>query len=100
MIPSIYHLSAFTRFYAQRLLEDVPDAAMAEPAGGIVNHPAWQVAHVLCVYNMAARLLGGQVDPALAWADRWGPGSKPATDRAAYPGRPRCSRRWSGAGWR
>ncbi len=85
MIAAVLNVSAFNSFYAGRLLEDVPDAAMAEPAGSIVNHPAWQVGHVLCVYDMAARMLGAEAEPALAWAEAFGSGSRPVPERGAYP---------------
>jgi hypothetical protein len=72
-------------------VEDVPESRMAEQpggAGGIVNHPAWTLSHL----NACAGLLLSMLDdPSIGGAaadaemERFGYGTTPVPDRAAYP---------------
>jgi hypothetical protein len=85
MVPALYTSAEFNLSYAKMLLADIPDDAMARPAGPLVNHPAWQVGHLLWSFGGVAHWLGDTDNPPPAWALACAQGSKPSTDRAAFP---------------
>lgn len=88
-IGTILNIHAMINGFITKAVEDVPDFRMTEqPAGGaIVNHPAWTLSH-LNAY--AGTLLVTLDDPSVggATADaemaRYGYGTTPVADRAAY----------------
>jgi hypothetical protein len=64
---------------------DIPEHRMIEQPTGLVNHPAWTLAHLAYAAGFAAQLLEQKV----AWdgADepkRYGPGSIPVADASRY----------------
>jgi uncharacterized damage-inducible protein DinB len=71
-----------------RLIQDIPPAIITQQPAGLLNHPAWTVAH-LCHYHPAIiSLLQGKTvdDPAKAPnAERFDEGSVPVSDPDAYP---------------
>jgi len=71
--------------YLRRLVADVPNDLLTRQPAGAVNHPAWVIGHL--VYSCEA--IGGEIGltPWLAsdWKSRFGTGSTPVEDRAAYP---------------
>jgi hypothetical protein len=85
MIAEITNSYSLALDYLRRLVADVPEEMWARQAGGVVNHPAWVVGHL--VYS--AQAIGGEMGlaPWLAadWADRFGTGSVPLPERERYP---------------
>lgn len=84
-IGAILHLHAMINGFLIEAVEDVPESRMAEQPGPIVNHPAWTLSH-LNAY--AGTLLSMLDDPSVPTADaemeRFGYGTTPLPDRAAY----------------
>lgn len=76
---------AFQRGYLSMLVDDIPNERLASPAGGIVNHPAWQIGHLAFAADGVCEMLGGTKRLDKAWAEKYGMGSKPVADRGAYP---------------
>jgi len=78
----------FNNEVARSLFAVIPADRATEQPDGVVNHPAWTLAH-LCHYQPATlALAGGQSvrDPAqLPDAHRYDAGSTPIRDKAAYP---------------
>jgi hypothetical protein len=67
-----------------RLLVGLPDDRLAEQPVPGINHAAWQLGHLIISYDFAAACAG--LDMAYRrWLPKYGPGSTPAPDRAAYP---------------
>lgn len=68
-------------------VEDVPEARMTEQPGTIVNHPAWTMSHLSAYAGVLLSMLD---DPSVGRAtaeaemDRFGYGTTPVSDRAAY----------------
>lgn len=68
-------------------LDDVPDSRMTEQPGTIANHPAWTLSHLNAYAGVLLTMLD---DPSVAGetADaemaRFGYGTTPVSDRAAY----------------
>jgi len=85
MIPEITNSFAFSLDFLRRLVADVEEGRMTEQVGGVVNHPTWVIGHL--VYS--CQEMGGELgaSPWLPedWAARFGTGSVPTADRAAYP---------------
>lgn len=70
------------------LVADVPDADLARQPDGCPNHAAWTLGHL--AHSLEA--IGGEMGLApwlpADFAPRFGTGSAPSPDRAAYPTKP------------
>ncbi len=84
-IGAILDLHAMINGFIAEAIEDVPDSRMAEQPGTIVNHPAWTLSHLNAYAGVLLSLLD---DPSVPTADaemeRFGYGTRPVPDRAAY----------------
>lgn len=84
-ISTLLDLHAMISGFLVEVVEEIPESRMAEQPGTIVNHPAWTLSH-LNAY--AASLLSMLDDPsvptAVAEMERFGYGTTPIADRAAY----------------
>ncbi len=85
MLRSVLHNYAFNLSYTQMLYGDLPDERMAEQPAGIANHPAWTLGHLVVASTFGVRLAGGQPELPEGWMEKFGRGSTPTGDRAAYP---------------
>lgn len=86
MIDLILSQFAATLKDIREIVADIPEARMAEQPSGIRNHPIWTLGHLCTAAGFIVQLLGET--PVAGHADdvaRFGPGSKPVADRAAYP---------------
>ncbi|MEZ6235367.1 MAG: DinB family protein [Phycisphaerales bacterium] len=75
----------FQRQYLAMLIDDVPDARMTEQPGGVRNHPAWHLGHLAVSMDGMVAGFGGEKKLDEAWSAKYGMGSSPTPDRAAYP---------------
>lgn len=86
-VGTVLDIHAMINRFILEAVEDVPEARMAEQPGSIVNHPAWTLSH-LNAY--AAALLEMLEDPGVppgmsdSEMERFGYGTTPVPDRAAY----------------
>lgn len=84
-IDALLGIYAMINVHLLKAVEDVPESRMTEQPGPIVNHPAWTLSH-LNAY--AGSLLSMLEDPSVPTADgeleRYGYGTTPVADRAAY----------------
>src|SRR5262245_60304000 len=88
-IGAILDIHAMVHRFLVECIEDIPESRMTEQprAGAIVNHPAWTLSH-LNAY--AGSLLSMLDDPSVpsgvadAEMERFGYGTTPVPDRAAY----------------
>ncbi len=86
-IGAILNIHAMINGFLFEVVEGVPESRMTEQPGAIVNHPAWTLSH-LNAY--AGRLLAMLDDPSVPHAtadaemERFGYGTTPVPDRAAY----------------
>lgn len=85
--PTILDLFQQSLDLTKQLLADVPDERWAEQPHGLPNHPAWTVAHLCTGLGLLIHLLGGESLTPADWPDRYGPGTQPTADLAAYPPR-------------
>src|SRR5262245_57078133 len=84
-IGAILDIHAMINGFLIEALEDVPESRMTEQPGTIVNHPAWTLSHLNAYAGMLLSMLD---DPSVPTADfemeRFGYGTTPVPDRAAY----------------
>jgi len=78
-------LCAFALGYCRRLVDDIPDDALADQPSPGVTHPAWVLGHLAIAADAATVRLGGRPACPPDWRRLFGPGSAVSPDRAAYP---------------
>ncbi len=88
-IGAILDIHAMVNGFLIEAVEDVPESRMTEQPGGgtIVNHPAWTLSHLNAYAGVLLSMLD---DPSVHGAaadaemERFGYGTTPVPDRAAY----------------
>ncbi|HZW10424.1 MAG TPA: DinB family protein [Phycisphaerales bacterium] len=84
-IGAILSTHAMIHRFLIEAVEDVPESRMTEQPGAIVNHPAWTLSHLNAYAGVLLTMLD---DPSVPTADaemeRFGYGTTPVPDRAAY----------------
>ncbi len=80
-------LKAYSMMLQQmnKLIDDLPDERLAEQPHGAVNHAAWTMCHLVGTAQMIVTQMGGEAWLDEDWRQRYGGGSQPVNDRAAYP---------------
>jgi hypothetical protein len=85
MLKSLLHSYAFDLSYLKMLVGDIPEEQMCRQPGGMVNHPAWTLPHLVAGSEFAALLLGLGPGMPSDWSAKYGRGSVPVDDASAYP---------------
>lgn len=84
-ISTILDIHAMINGFLIEAVEDVPESRLTEQPGAIVNHPAWTLSHLNAYAGVLLTMLD---DPSVPTADaemeRFGYGTTPVPDRAAY----------------
>jgi hypothetical protein len=84
-IGAILDIHAMIHGFLIEAVEDVPESRMAEQPGTVVNHPAWTLSHLNAYAGVLLSMLD---DPSVPMPDaemeRFGYGTTPVPDRAAY----------------
>ena len=86
-IGAILNIHAMIHRFLIEAVEDVPESRMTEQPGTIVNHPAWTLSHLNAYAGVLLSMLD---DPSVGGAaadaemERFGYGTTPVPDRAAY----------------
>jgi hypothetical protein len=87
-IDFILSIFAGTLHNITSAVADIPDERLAEQPSGVVNHPAWTLAHLGSAAGFIISLLDEPVDgDIMAEFKQFGPGSQPTPDRSAYASR-------------
>lgn len=85
MIDEIVRCLSLNLSHLRRLVADLDADQMVAQAGGVVNHPAWTLGHIV----NSLELIGGEagVGPWLPqrWTESFARGTTPVADRASYP---------------
>lgn len=80
----VLHSFAYCLDYLREQVAELDASEMVAQPNGIMNHPSWVIGHV----THTCQLLGGTIglSPWLPddWAERFGTGSRPVADAAAY----------------
>lgn len=84
-IGAILNIHSMINRFVIEAVEDVPEYRMTEQPGTIANHPAWTLSHLNAYAGVLLSMLD---DPSVPTADsemeRFGYGTTPVPDRAAY----------------
>lgn len=80
----VLHGFAYSLEYLREQVADVPPADMAALPPGITNHPAWIIGHLTATFESLASVIGVTTWLPADWAARYGSGSVPVADAAAY----------------
>jgi hypothetical protein len=86
-IGRILDIHAMVHGFLIEAVEDVPESRMTEQPGTIINHPAWTLSHLNAYAGVLLAMLD---DPGMLAAtadgemERFGYGTTPVPDRAAY----------------
>lgn len=84
-IGAILSIHAMVHGFLIETVEDVPESRMTEQPGAIVNHPAWTLSHLNAYAGVLLSMFDdSSVPTADAEMERFGYGSTPVSDRAAY----------------
>lgn len=79
---------ALTLRQVGEMVADIPESRLAEQPGGLVNHPAWTLAHLCTAAGAILKLLDEPcADFTDAEARAFGPGSTPIADLGEYESR-------------
>lgn len=83
-VEPILHSFAYSLDFLRELVADLSDEQMVIQSEHIKNHPAWVIGHL----TFSCQAIGGEIglDKWLDddWGKRFGMGSKPVADAAAY----------------
>lgn len=95
-IGAIVSIFGMTHQFIREAVEDIPDSRMTGQPGTLVNHPAWTLSHLNAYAGLLLSMLD---DPGAENADaeleRFGYGSTPVPNRAAYPAKSELLARFS-----
>ncbi|MBX3386575.1 MAG: DinB family protein [Phycisphaeraceae bacterium] len=84
-VGAILSIHAMIGGFLIEAIEDIPESRMTEQPGTIVNHPSWSLSHLNAYAGVLLSMLD---DPSVPTADvemeRFGYGTTPVPDRAAY----------------
>ncbi|MCX7427326.1 MAG: DinB family protein [Planctomycetia bacterium] len=87
MVPEILNSLALNLNFLRRMVADLDDGQMVGQVGGVVNHPAWTIGHLVGSFQLMGGELG--MTPWLPenWAQWFGTGTTPVGHAGVYPGK-------------
>ena len=85
MLDHLTYLYQFNLQYAQRLVEGIAADQMASQPGGVINHPAWSLGHLVVSSNHLGQLFGLESSLRDGWSETFKSGGEPSGDLSAYP---------------
>ncbi len=85
MLNHVTYLYGFNLGFAEMLVKDLSAEQMAEQPGGVVNHPAWSLGHLVVSSDHLGKLLGLESDVPDGWSEIFKTGGEPSSDASAYP---------------
>lgn len=83
-INAILNIHTMVNGFLLDAIDDVPESRMTEQPGSIVNHPAWTLSHLNAYSAALLSMLDEPVSTADAEMERFGYGTTPVPDPAAY----------------
>ena len=87
MLDHVTYVYVFNLGFAEMLVKDVSAEQMAEQPGGVINHPAWSLGHLVMSADYLGQLLGLESDVPEGWGETFWTGGEPLGDWSAYPGK-------------
>ncbi len=87
MLNSLLNNYQFNLSFLKMLVEDIDEAKILDQPGGLVNHPAWTLPHLVTGSEFAGQMIGLEPLMPQDWFAKYGRGSTPSTDPADNPSR-------------
>ena len=87
MLNHVTYLYGFNLGFAERLVKDLSTEQMAAQPGGVINHPAWSLGHLVVAADHLAQLLGLESTLPEDWSETFKTGGEPSGDPSTYPGK-------------
>ncbi len=85
MLNHVTYLYGFNLGWAETLVEDLSAEQMAAQPGGVINHPAWSLGHLVISADHLGQLLGLESNLPEGWSETFKTGGEPSGDASAYP---------------
>ena len=85
MIQQLTYLYRFNLGVAGAMVADVTPEQMVEQPGGVINHPAWSLGHLVMTADGLARLLGLESEVEDGWSSVFATGGIPSNDQSLFP---------------
>ena len=85
MLNHVTYLYEFNLGFAELLVGDVSAEQMTAQPGGVINHPAWSLGHLVVTAHRLGQLLGREANLAESWSETFKTGGEPLGDAQAYP---------------
>ena len=87
MLTHLLHAYDLQLNLASMLVKDIPDDQMCAQPHGLVNHPAWNLGHLVLSEHQTGGLIGLESTAPDGWAELFKAGGTPGADRGAFPGK-------------
>ena len=85
MLDHVTYVYGFNLAAAELLVKDVSAEQMAEQPGGVINHPAWSLGHLVMAADGLGQMLGLESNVPEGWSETFKTGGEPSGDLSAYP---------------
>ena len=85
MLDHVTYVYGFNLAAAEMLVKDVSAEQMAEQPGGVINHPAWSLGHLVMAADGLGKLLGLESNVPDGWSETFKTGGEPSGDLSDYP---------------
>jgi hypothetical protein len=85
MLNHVTYLYGFNLGFAELLVKDLTTEQMAAQPGGVINHPAWSLGHLVISADNLGQLLGLESNLPEGWSETFKTGGEPSGDASAYP---------------
>lgn len=85
MLDHVVYIYGFNLTYAEMLVKDVSAEQMVEQPGGVINHPAWSLGHLVVSADHLGQQLGLESSLPDGWDKIFVTGGEPSGDLAGYP---------------
>ena len=87
MLTHMLHAYDLQLNLASMLVKDIPDDQMCAQPHGLVNHPTWNLGHLVLSEHQTCGLIGIESTLPEGWTELFKAGGTPHADRSAYPGK-------------
>ena len=85
MLNHVTYLYGFNLGFAEMLVKDLSTEQMAAQPGGVINHPAWSLGHLVVSADRLGQLLGLPSNLPDGWSETFKTGGEPSGDSSAFP---------------
>ena len=85
MIDHVIYLYGFNLHFAKMLVDDISADQLCQQPGGVVNHPAWTLGHLVSSADHLAQFLGKESALPEGWEETFKTGGTPGPNAADYP---------------